>query len=65
MEGPHGLEKALVLWRRPPVESGWSMGHSAVEDWAALPVVEIPCCLESSAAAGSAGLVPTKALVAS
>lgn len=65
MEGPHGSEKALVLWRRPPVEPGWSMGHSAMEDWAAWPTEEIPHCLESSAAAGSAGLAPTKALVAS
>lgn len=64
-EGPRGFEKALVLWRRPPVEPGWPMGHSEGEDWAASPAVEIPRCLGSSAAAGSAGLAPTKALVAS
>lgn len=65
MEGPCEFVKAQVLWRRPPVEPGWPMGHFVKEDWAASPAVEILCCSESSAAAGSAGLAPMRALVAS
>lgn len=47
------------------MEPGWPTSRSAAEDLSAWLAVEILRCSESSAAAGSAGLAPMKALVAS